>query len=113
VRDSGAGGVTVQATWLGSRDGVLAFKVAMDTHSGNLMTFDAAANIVLRDSDGREVKAVAWRDESTDSHHRSGVVSFPASALGPDASRAMLIVRNLAGVSERPLTFEFGRQEGL
>ncbi len=104
--------MTVQATWMGARDSMLAFKVAMDTHSGNLMSFDAAANIVLRDSAGQETKAIAWRDESTDSHHRSGVVSFPATALGAEASRATLIVRNLAGVTERVLTFELERREG-
>ena len=110
VRDGGAGGVTVEATWLGKQeDGGLAFKVALDTHSDDLARFDAAANVVLRDDEGRELRASDWLDERSDSHHRAGMVRFPAPPPGGVTGRVTLVVRNLAGVPERTLTFEFQR----
>ncbi len=110
VRDSGAGGVTVEATWLGiQEDGGLAFKVRFDTHSVDLSTFDVVENVLLRDGAGRELRASAWRDERRASHHRAGTVKFPALPPGSDRSRVTLVVRNLAGIAERALTFEFQR----
>lgn len=110
VRDGGAGGVTVEATWLGRQeDGGLAFKVALDTHSVDLSGFDAVANVVLRDDKGRELPVSNWQDERQDSHHRAGIARFPALPPGSDGGRVTLVVRNLAGVSERALTFEFQR----
>lgn len=110
VRDSGAGGVTVEATWLGSQEnGRLAFKVTLDTHSVDLSAFDVVENILLRDGAGRELRASDWRDERRDSHHRAGTVRFPALPPGSDRSRVTLVVANLAGITERALTFEFQR----
>lgn len=109
VRDSGAGGVTVEATWLGVQDdGRLAFRVALDTHSVDLAKFDLVTNAALRDDSARELAPSDWRDERRDSHHRSGVVRFPAPPGGTSA-RLTLVVRNLAGVAERTLTFELQR----
>lgn len=109
VRDGGAGGVTVEATWLGVQEGgMLAFKLALDTHSVDLATFDVAENVALRDGAGRELAPAGWQDESRDSHHRSGIVRFPASSEH-EAGRVMLVVRNLAGAAERGLTFEYQR----
>lgn len=110
IRDSGAGGVTVEATWLGQQeDGGLAFKVALDTHSVDLSRFDVATNLVLRDDGGRELQAGSWQDERLNSHHRAGLVRFPALPPGGATGRVTLVVRNLAGVPERALTFEFAR----
>ncbi len=110
VRDRGAGGVTVEATWLGRQaDGTVAVELALDTHSVDLSKFDVAANIALRDDSGRELVASDWQDERRDSHHRSGLVRFPAAPPGSGGERVTLVVRNLAGVAERALTFEFQR----
>lgn len=110
VRDSGAGGVTVEATWLGSQeDGGLAFKVALDTHSVDLSRFDVVENVLLRDGAGRELRASDWRDERRDSHHRAGTLRFPALPPGSDRSRVTLVVQDLAGIAERTLIFEFQR----
>ncbi len=108
VRDGGAGGVTVEATWLGVQDdGAVAVKLALDTHSVDLAKFDVATNVALRDDGGRELAASDWQDERRDSHHRSGTVRFPAAPLDRGGRRVTLVVRNLAGVAERTLTFEF------
>lgn len=108
LRDSGAGGVTVEATWLGRQDdGGLAFRVTFDTHSVDLSRFDVAVNLVLHDERGQELRASGWQDERRDSHHRAGIVRFPGLPSGGAASRVTLVVHNLAGVAERALIFEF------
>ncbi|GBD20794.1 hypothetical protein HRbin28_01242 [bacterium HR28] len=110
VRDSGAGGVTVEATWLGRQaDGTIAIKLTLDTHSVDLTSFDVATNVTLRDERGTEVAVSSWQDERRDSHHRSGVVRFPALSSDTNQERVTLVVRNLAGVAERTLSFEFQR----
>ncbi len=110
VRDGGAGGVTVEATWLGQQaDGTVAVELTLDTHSVDLSSFDVAANVALRDEGGSELAASDWQDERRNSHHRSGVVRFPALPPGSNRERVTLVVRNLAGVAERTLSFEFQR----
>ncbi len=104
VRDGGAGGVTVGAVWVGIQDRELVFRLTLDTHSVDLSRFDVAANTVLRDASGREFQAAGWEDERRDSHHRAGKLRFPV----PDnlSGQISLVVRNLAGVPERVLSFE-------
>lgn len=110
VRDTGAGGVTIEATWLGLQDdGRLAFRVMFDTHTVDLSRFDAAANVMLHDEKGRELRASGWRDERRDSHHRAGIVRFPAPPPSDASRQVTLAVHNLAGVPVRALTFEFQR----
>lgn len=104
VRDQGAAGVTVTATWVGIQENQLVFRLAFDTHSVDLSRFDVAANVALRDDSGRELSPAGWEDERRDSHHRAGTLRFPAPD-GP-SRRISLVVRNLAGISERVLTFE-------
>lgn len=107
VRDRGAGGVTVSATWLGVRDDRLAFRLSLDTHSVDLSGFDVLANTALRAGSGQELRPVRWQEERTSSHHRAGVVYFPL----PRSLQGglVVVVRNLAGVDERELMFEFRR----
>jgi hypothetical protein len=108
VRDRGAGGVTVTATWLGVQEDRLAVRLALDTHSVDLSGFDVLANTVLRDGSGQEWRAVRWQEERASSQHRTGVVFFPfPKSLGPWLA---VVVRNLAGVEERVLVFDFRRQ---
>ncbi|MCS7235706.1 MAG: hypothetical protein RMM30_07000, partial [Armatimonadota bacterium] len=101
------GGVTVTATWEGVRDGAVVLRLSLDTHSVDLSGFDVLANTVLRDEDGRELRPLRWQEERSSSHHRTGVVYFSAPNRRPD--RLALVVRNLAGVAERVLVFEFAR----
>ena len=107
VRDRGAGAVTVTATWLGVQEERLAVRLALDTHSVDLSGFDVLANTVLRDGSGQELRAVRWQEERASSHHRTGIVFFPfPKSLQPRLAGG---VRNLAGVEERVLVFEFRR----
>ncbi|MDQ7801956.1 MAG: hypothetical protein QN148_07860 [Armatimonadota bacterium] len=105
VRDRGEGRVTVTATWQGVREGSLVLRVAFDTHSVDLSGFDVASNTVLRDEAGRELRPLRWQEEQSSSHHRSGLLVFAAPPAPP--GRLLLVVRNLAGVPERVLVFEF------
>ncbi|MDR5689339.1 MAG: hypothetical protein QN213_06835 [Armatimonadota bacterium] len=105
VRDRGEGRVTVTATWQGVREGTLVLRVAFDTHSVDLSGFDVASNTVLRDEAGRELRLLRWQEEQGSSHHRRGLLVFAAPPAPP--GRLLLVVRNLAGVPERVLAFEF------
>ena len=107
VRDRGADAVTVTATWLGVQEDRLAVRLALDTHSVDLSGFDVLANTVLRDGSGQELRAVRWQEERASSHHRTGTLFFPIpKSFQP---RLAVVVRNLAGVEERVLVFEFQR----
>jgi hypothetical protein len=99
--------VTVTATWQGVRDGAVVFRLSLDTHSVDLSGFDVLANTALRDEEGQEARPLRWQEERSSSHHRTGVVYFPAPDLR--RRRLALVVRNLAGVPERVLVFEFAR----
>ncbi len=106
VRDRGAGGVTVTATWQGVEGGALVVRLSLDTHSVDLTGFDVAGSTVLRTEGGRELRPLRWEEEPGSSHHRRGLLYFPAPPSPP--SWLQLVVRNLAGVPERVLVFEFG-----
>ncbi|MDR7416418.1 MAG: hypothetical protein QN193_05510 [Armatimonadota bacterium] len=106
IRDRGAGGVTVTATWQGFRDGAVAFRLSLDTHSVDLSGFDVLAHVGLRAGAGAELRPLRWEEERSSSHHRTGVLYFPVPNPLPD--RLALVVRDLAGVAERVLAFEFG-----
>lgn len=105
VRDRGAGGVTVSAAWLGIREDRLAFRLSFDTHSVDLSGFDVPANTALRAGPGQELRPVRWQEERSSSHHRAGVLYFPLPRNVQ--GRLVVVVRNLAGVDERELLFEF------
>jgi len=120
-QDGGEGGVTVRATWVTEEylkekgkgdeadryelDKNLVFYVRLDTHSVDLMDYDVIKNTVLR-ADGREISPNRWLSPSDSSHHRSGFLSFPRSSTTDDAKYLELVVRDLAGVSERVLRWD-------
>lgn len=120
AKDSGAGGVTVEASlaspeYLASKGqpaDVWAFMVSLDTHSVDLSGIDIVKEAVLRDGKGRTLKPLGWRPLSEDSHHRSGLLLFSKSATGMTPTAAdqlkeiQLVLSNLAGVRERVLQWK-------
>jgi DNA-binding beta-propeller fold protein YncE len=120
VKDSGAGGVTGEAS-LASAEFLASkgepadrwgFLVSLDTHAVDLTAVDVVGSAFLRHADGRVFKPVAWRPLSEDSHHRSGLLLFPAGAAGlaataPQKLNGMqLVFSGLAGVAERVLVWK-------
>lgn len=82
--------------------------VGLDTHWGDLMVYDLVSLSVLRDSLGRQIAAIGWDALSDDSHHRSGVLFFPAGdssgeATIPAEGWIELVVLYVADVPERVL----------
>lgn len=79
-------GITVTATPLSGAEAAAAglrFRLELDTHSGDLMTYDLAALATLRTSEGRTVsEGFSWQGESESSHHRAGVLRLDAAAGG-------------------------------
>jgi len=110
-RNSG-GSVTVDATWQNpTAGGPLLFTLTMDTHSVDLDGYDLSKLAVLRNDQGQEVMAQSW-DAPPGGHHRSGTLSFPLSdnaakrVLSPTTKSLELVIRDVAGVKERVLTWE-------
>jgi hypothetical protein len=117
VRDGGAGGVTVEATWVtpahveerpalrkvASRlpGNAVLIHVKLDTHSVDLGRYELAALAWLDGGSGLK-PALSYEPISDEGHHREGVLVFGA----PGTERpATLIIRDLAGVPERRLVW--------
>jgi hypothetical protein len=83
----------------------------MDTHSVQLDGYDLRELAVLRTGDGREIEPLGW-DAPKGGHHRQGVLTFPAQTaageqlLGDDGQTIRLIIRDVAGVAERELSWD-------
>jgi hypothetical protein len=115
-----AGGVTFAArladgSFLRSKgvgEDLWGFTVSLDTHSVNLSDIDIESRAVLRTGRGGELKPVAWRGVSEDSHHRSGLLLFSveeAKKHGIESGSPgplELVLRDVAGVKERVLRWE-------
>jgi len=88
----------------------LVFEVALDTHSIDL-SFDLAAQAILRNDQGRTVQALFW-DGGQGGHHLRGRLSFPARdaagapLLGPETRALELVLVGIAGVQERIFRWE-------
>ncbi len=76
------------------------FTVVLDTHSGDLSTFDAQANIIYRTKDGKELAPQSIGGDR-ETHHRTITATFVNTAL-PDT----LVIKNLRSIPERtfPIT---------
>lgn len=102
---SEGGNVTVEVTWKGKSVGPV-FTVAIDTHSVNLDGYDLRQLAVLQTDQGAEFTPTNW-DAPKGGHHRTGTLTFSATTpdgtalIGPNTRTIRLIVRNVAGVSER------------
>lgn len=82
-------GIKVDATFLNpllkpeEAAGKLVFKIALDTHSGDLMAYDLTKLAVLRTSEGLTAeKSFTWEPQSESSHHRVGLLKLDALAKG-------------------------------
>lgn len=58
--------------------------MVLDTHSQDLSD-DLVATAVLVDPAGRETRPTAWEGAGPGSHHREGVLKFPALKPAPEA----------------------------
>jgi hypothetical protein len=107
---SEGGQVTIKAIWRGPGE-KLVFDVALDTHVIDLDGYDLRQLASLRTDQGREVLPVGW-DAPSGGHHRSGTLTFPATGpdgnavLGPGTGALQLVIRDVAGVSERVFTWQ-------
>lgn len=112
-KDDGAGGVTVEVTWVTAVDlesddferargrdlsKELLFLVTMDTHSGDLAQYDLKAVSVLRDSEGREFVPQAWEGWEEGGHHRQGLLVFQRP---PTTGGVQLTILGVAGTPQR------------
>lgn len=103
------GQVTMNVSWQGPTAGPV-FAVAMDTHAVDLDGYDLRQLAVLRTDEGQEVRPIGW-DAPMGGHHRNGMLTFPKMdangkpVIGPNTHHITLIIRNVAGVSER--TFQW------
>lgn len=76
----------------------LEFEITMDTHSVELAD-DMLKAVVLRDEAGKEYAPIKWDGPGAGGHHREGKIKFAALATNPKT--LTLVVKNIAGVSER------------
>ena len=74
--------------------------VVLDTHSGDLSTFDAQKNFIYRPASGNEMRPVAIGGDR-ETHHRTIVATFNNTTIP-----GTLAVQNLRSVPERtfPIT---------
>lgn len=119
-KDAGAGGVTfaaqpAEASFLQSKgveDGQWGFLVSLDTHSVDLKNIDLAGSATLRSAGGVELKPMAWRGLSENSHHRSGLLLFSTDearkqGIAPGSGKPLeLVLHDVAGVKQRVLRWD-------
>ena len=75
------------------------FEVRMNTHSETLGE-DIVAVSTLKDNEGREYHATAWRGSAPGGHHREGVLEFQ-DLVGDNTASITLIIKGIANVPER------------
>lgn len=96
-------GVTVEVTAPDFTTPAWSFKVVLDTHSQELSD-DLVATAVLVDPAGREIRPTAWEGAGPGSHHREGVLKFPALKPAPEAVE--LRIRRAGEAAPRVFKFE-------
>ncbi len=89
ARTSQGAGITVTVTFMNplltpeETAGKLVFKVALDTHTGDLSQLDLTKLAVLRTSEGAVVnQGFTWEPLSESSHHRLGLLKLEATFQG-------------------------------
>ncbi len=109
TQTSEGGQVTIKVT-LQDTSGAPTFKITMDTHAVDLDGYDLGRLAVLQTDQGQTVQPTGW-DAPKGGHHREGTLTFPATAangntlIGPETRRIELVIRDVAGVPERTLTW--------
>ncbi|MFU8887208.1 MAG: hypothetical protein ACNA8N_01240, partial [Trueperaceae bacterium] len=96
-----AAGITVTAELLASDgDATIAFRLALDTHAGDLLGYDLMAAATLERGDGTAIEgAFSYHPESESGHHREGVLRF-APAPAADATPPFELVLRGVGAPE-------------
>lgn len=123
--DGGQGGVTVEAIWVtplhlrempqNTLDGYpaeryLFIHLKLDTHSVDLLQYDLPRLAALQGRNNTPLAPEAWLALEESSHHREGVFAFSGTSNEQWAAAegiATLTLREIAGVPERVLTWEF------
>lgn len=99
TKEKAEGGVTATVSFEG-KNGVLSFKIVLDSHTVNFDEYKFDEIIILR-ADGKEYKARIKSQEGS-GHHRSAVVEFD----NPKTKEVELVVKAVAGVKERIFKFQ-------
>ena len=109
TQTSNGGAVELQVKWLADKKDSLVFDVSMNTHSVDLDKYDLKQITVLHDSQGNEYQPLSW-SSAAGGHHRSGKLIFavPTSLNDGGTKFLHMVIRNVAGVSERSLEWDLG-----
>ncbi|KKM10252.1 hypothetical protein SY88_14380 [Clostridiales bacterium PH28_bin88] len=119
LRVGEAGGVELDVLWLAPEyvkakgnpysqfnpEQDTAFRIAMTTHSGDLLQYDLAKLATLRVGN-KEIAATSWVYTNRDSHHPEGVLVFPGSAGATGSSSITLVIKGLGNAQEVSLNWE-------
>lgn len=81
----------------------VAFKISLDTHSGELNT-DMARAAVFEDEDGTVHLPTSWEGDPPGGHHREGVLHF--GTFTPMPKKVDLILLNIGTVAERKFSWK-------
>lgn len=86
MRASDEADIMVEVTWMNpllEPENALVFRVALDTHSEDLLEYDLPTLAVLRDGKDQVLAATfVWEPESESNHHRSGILKARAADEG-------------------------------
>lgn len=91
----------------GARAGQWKFNVVFDTHSAEL-DFDILQAVSLVDDQGRANSPLAWDGPGPGGHHREGILTF--AAINPTPPFVELKIKNIAGIPERALRWNFEKK---
>lgn len=89
----------------------LVFKVALNTHVGDLMGLDLTRLATLSTDDGKAItEGFTWEPLSESSHHRMGLLRIPATAqgapvIGPETQAIELELKEI-GIPSRVFRWE-------
>jgi len=98
-------------------DSMLIFKVALDTHMGDLMSYDLPRLATVRTDEGKTIsEGFIWEPDSDSSHHRLGWLKVPAVIEGQpfttiNAAYIELELRDI-GIPSRLFRWERGVLNG-
>ncbi|MEE8391559.1 MAG: DUF1573 domain-containing protein [Anaerolineae bacterium] len=101
--DAGNVVIDVEPGELGADQDAWEFDVALSTHSVSL-DYDLTQLAVLRCERDQEHEPVSWEGSPPGGHHRQGVLHF--TPLDHPTSFLELVIRDVAGVSERVFRWE-------
>lgn len=99
-----AAGVTAKVTYNNPGAAIPVFNVVLDTHSAELDQYRFEEIVVLRDQAGKEHKPQLTSSKGS-GHHREATLEFKDAQL-TGADYVELVIKGVAGVSERVLKFD-------